>query len=83
MGVLDDRSSAANAKYIKTAKKIIDKQKKGEKDEVTCKPVTKEAADAANFGRKGCTAVEALKGKDDKGNIKKKEKSPFDARHKD
>ena len=83
MGVLDDRSSSANGKYIKTAKKIIEKQKKGETDEVTGKPVTKEAADAANFGKNGFTAVEALKGKDDEGNIKKKEKSTFDARHKD
>jgi RHS repeat-associated protein len=83
MGVIDDRSTAANVKYIKTAKKIIDKQKKGEKDEVTGKPVTKETAEAANFGRKGFTAVEALKGKDDEGNKKKKEKSEFDSRHKD
>lgn len=63
MGVIDDRSSAANAKYIKTAKKIIDKQEKGEKDDVTGQPVTKEAAKAANFGRKGFTAQRHLREK--------------------
>ena len=83
-GILDDRSTAANVKYIKSAKKIIDKYKKGEKDAVTGKPVTKEAANAAEFGLKGFTKAENLKGKDENGN--KKENKPGaenDSRHKD
>ena len=82
-GILDDRSTAANVKYIKKAKEIIKKYGKGEKDEVTRKPVTKEAKEAAEFGKKWFTRDEALKGKDDEGNVKKKEKNPYDARHKD
>jgi RHS repeat-associated protein len=82
-GIIDDRSTAANVKYIKAAKKIIDKQKKGEKDDVTGKPVTKKAAEAAEFGKKWFTRAEALKGKDEDGNAKKKEKSEFDSKHKD
>ncbi len=82
-GILDDRSTEANVKYIKSAKKIIEKYREGEKDDVTGQPVTKEAAEAAEFGKKWFIRAEALKGKDDEGNVKQKEKIPFDARHKD
>lgn len=47
-GVLDDRSTPANEAYRERAAKIVDKQKKGEKDAVTGKPVTEKAAKAAH-----------------------------------
>ena len=61
-GIIDKKSTNANQKYIKSADKIIEKQKKGEKDAVTGKPVTKEAADAAKFGKKWFSVAEDLKG---------------------
>ena len=60
-GVLDDKSTPANETYIKKADKIIEKQKKGEKDDVTKKPVTKEAAKAAKTGRNFFRGIENLK----------------------
>ncbi|MEO5889697.1 MAG: RHS repeat-associated core domain-containing protein [Ferruginibacter sp.] len=51
-GVVDPRSSKANNDYIKRADKTIQKYDKKEKDDVTGKPVRKEAADAAKFGKK-------------------------------
>jgi RHS repeat-associated protein len=60
-GIIDDKSSQANEDYIKRADKTIEKQKKGEKDDVTGKPVTKEAADAAKFGKKWFRRAEQLK----------------------
>ena len=82
-GIMDEKSTDANVKYIKSAKKIIEKYKKKEKDDVTGKPVTKEAAEAAEFGKKWFIRAEAVKGKDEEGKVKKKEKSIYDARHKD
>ncbi|MBC7552948.1 MAG: hypothetical protein H7257_03105 [Taibaiella sp.] len=50
-GTLSPKSSNANKDYIKRAHKVVDKYKKGEKDNITGKPVTKDAADAAaDFG---------------------------------
>lgn len=46
--VLDDRSTPANEAYRERAATIVDKQKKGEKDAVTGKPVTEKAAKAAH-----------------------------------
>jgi RHS repeat-associated protein len=60
-GILDDKSTSANMKYNKSADKIIEKQKKGEKDAVTGKPVTVEAAEAAKFGKKWFNVAEDLK----------------------
>ncbi len=60
-GILSSGSSDANLKYIKTANKIIDKFKKGETDDVTKKPVTKETAEAAEFGRKWFSVAEDYK----------------------
>ena len=75
-GILDDRSTGANVKYIKSASKIEDKYKRGEKDAVTGKPVTKEASEAAGFGKKWFKRAESLKGKDGNGN--RKETTPID-----
>ena len=60
-GVMDARSSKANEDYIKRAETIIEKYKKGDKDYITGKPVTKEAADAAKFGMKWFKIAESLK----------------------
>ena len=60
-GILDDKSSPANKAYIARAEKTIEKQKKGENDNVTKKPVTKEAADAAEFGKKWFLVAEGMK----------------------
>jgi hypothetical protein len=47
-GVMDNKSTPANEAYRKRAANIVAKQKKGEKDVVTGKPVTKKAAKAAH-----------------------------------
>jgi RHS repeat-associated protein len=60
-GVLDERSTKANEDYIKRAEKTIEKQKKGEKDDITGKPVTKEAAKAAKFGKRAFRFTEDSK----------------------
>lgn len=60
-GVLDARSSKANDDYSERAEKTIQKYENREIDAVTCKPVTKEAAEAADFGRRNFRAVERLK----------------------
>jgi RHS repeat-associated protein len=64
-GVLDDRSTPANEAYRERAAKIVDKQKKGEKDAVTGKPVTEKTAKAAHKyaeeGIKSFRAAEQLK----------------------
>jgi hypothetical protein len=60
-GVLSSKSSEANKEYIKGADEIIAKQKNREKDNVTGKPVTKEAADAAKFGKKSFQSAEDIK----------------------
>lgn len=73
-GILDDRSTEANVKYIKKAKGIIKKYEKKEKDAVTGEPVTKEAKEAAEFGKKWFIRAEATKGKDENGEVKKRRK---------
>jgi RHS repeat-associated protein len=60
-GVMDKRSSTANNAFISRAVKIDEKYRKGEKDNVTGKPVTKEARDAANSAAGGFKAAERLK----------------------
>ncbi len=60
-GILDEKSTRANNAYIKRANLIIEKYAKGEKDDITGKPVTKEAADAAKFGRKWFRTAEEIK----------------------
>jgi hypothetical protein len=60
-GILDKKSTQANEDYIKRADKTIEKQKKGEKDDITGKPVTKEARKAAEFGKKWFRRAEELK----------------------
>jgi hypothetical protein len=60
-GLLDEKSSKANEDYIKRAEKTIEKQKKGEKDDITGKPVSKEAVKAAKFGKWGFRFAENLK----------------------
>lgn len=60
-GILGKKSTNANEAYIKRADKTIEKQKKGEKDDITGKPVTKEAADAAKFGKKWFKTAESMK----------------------
>ncbi len=60
-GVLNPKSTQANEAYIVRANIIIDKEKKGDKDVITGKPVTKEAAKAARFGRKGFGMAEGYK----------------------
>ena len=53
-GIFDKRSTKANEDYISRADKTIKKfdNRKGEKDDITGKSVTKEAKDAAEFGKK-------------------------------
>ena len=51
-GIVDPKSSKANEDYIKRADETISKHEKKENDSVTGKPVTKEAAEAAKFGKK-------------------------------
>jgi len=60
-GILSKKSSEANENYIKRADKTIDKYKKKEKDDITGKPVTKEAKEAAEFGKKWFKIAEDLK----------------------
>ncbi|WP_121356790.1 RHS repeat-associated core domain-containing protein [Flavisolibacter nicotianae] len=60
-GVMDSKSTPANEAYIKRAGIIEEKQKKGEKDNITGKPVTKEAAKAAKKGSEFFQAAESLK----------------------
>jgi len=60
-GVLSKKSSDANNAYIKRADRTIEKYKNGEKDDVTGKPVTKDAADAAKSGKGLFKAAENLK----------------------
>jgi CRISPR/Cas system-associated endonuclease/helicase Cas3 len=64
-GVLDKNSSAANEAYRKRAATIVEKQKKGEKDSQTGKPVTKKTAEAAHKyaeeGIKSFRAAEQIK----------------------
>ena len=66
-GVLSDKSTEANVKYIKGAKKIDQKYTKGEKDDVTGKPVSKATKEAADFGKKWFIKAEKLKHKDENG----------------
>ena len=62
---MDDRSTPANNAYRDRAAKIVEKQKKGENDAVTGKPVTEKTAKAANKyaekGWKSFNAAEKLK----------------------
>jgi len=51
LGILDTRSTPANEQYIKSAKKIIEKQKNGQKDDVTGRPVTQETSKEAWLGK--------------------------------
>jgi len=60
-GILDEKSTKANEDYIKRADIIINKYKKHEKDDITGKPVTKKAKDAAEFGKKWFTRAEEMK----------------------
>jgi hypothetical protein len=46
-GVMDEKSTKANEDFIKRARITVAKYEKGEKDDITGKPVTKAAADAA------------------------------------
>lgn len=73
-GILSKKSSKANEDYIKRADNTIDKYKKGEKDAVTGKPVTKEAKKAAEFGKKWFRYAENLKREESPENRAKKEK---------
>ncbi|TAH40913.1 MAG: hypothetical protein EYC69_09775 [Bacteroidetes bacterium] len=71
-GILDDRSTPANVKYIKNAKKIEEKYKRQENDAVTNKAITKQAVNASTFGKKWFKRFESLKGNDENGNKKTK-----------
>jgi hypothetical protein len=68
-GIMDPKSKDANEKYIKSAEKIISKYKNKENDKITGKPVTKETADAANFGKNGFKAAEYVKGVKERSKI--------------
>ena len=58
-GVMDDRSTPANEAFMKRADKTVEKYKKKEKDGITGKPVTKQAADAAyKYSRGGIKSFE-------------------------
>lgn len=50
-GVEGDKGAIANKDYIDRANKTIAKQKRGEKDDITGKPVTKAAANNAKQGK--------------------------------
>ena len=53
-GVLDDKSTPANESYRERASNIVAKEKKGDKDIVTGKPVTEKTANAAHkYAEKG------------------------------
>jgi hypothetical protein len=69
-GIIDERSTKANEDYIQRANKLIEKLKKGKKDDITGKPVTEKAKDAAVFGKRAFQLAEELKNakqyKDDK-----------------
>ncbi len=60
-GILSKKSTKANEEYIQRADRTVEKGEKGEKDNVTGKPVTKEAVEAAKFGKKWFKVAEALK----------------------
>jgi RHS repeat-associated protein len=60
-GVLSNKSSKANKDYIKRADIIREKYKKGKNDNVTGKPVTKAAKEAAEFGEKWFNIAEDQK----------------------
>jgi RHS repeat-associated protein len=77
-GILSDKSTEANVKYIYAAKKIVDKYVKGEKDAITGKPVTKETKEAAEFGMYWFITAEDYKGKDEYGNPKDANPIDFD-----
>ncbi len=60
-GILSKKSTKANEDYIERANRAIEKDVKGEKDDVTGGPVTKEAVEAAKFGKKWFKITEVLK----------------------
>ena len=61
MGVIDARSTKPNEDYNDRADKIIDKYNNGGTDDVTKKPVTIDAKEAAEFGKGAFKAVEKAK----------------------
>ena len=52
-GVLSNKTKSADEAYIGRANKTIAKYKSGKNDDITGKPVTKEAANAARVGKVG------------------------------
>lgn len=70
---MSKKSSNANEDYIKRANKTIDKYKHRAKDDVTGKPVTKDAKNAAEFGKKWFRRVENFKREETPENRSKKE----------
>lgn len=58
---MSEKSTPANEAYIRSAERTIAKYKNRELDDVTHKPVTKETAEAAKFGKEGFKAAERLK----------------------
>lgn len=61
-GILSPSTTSANVKYIMAAEKIAKKFEEGKKDNVTKKPLTKEAKEEADFGRKWFLFAEKIKG---------------------
>ncbi|MGH2566602.1 MAG: RHS repeat domain-containing protein, partial [Ginsengibacter sp.] len=60
-GVFSEKSTPANEDYIERANKTIEKQKTGKKDDITGKPVTKNAANAAKKGKMLFKLADAVK----------------------